>query len=67
MSQRKVIVEIETDGSTKIDAQGFKGQSCSLATRDLEMVLTGGDNSSVDDKKKPDFYATVGSTIKRTI
>lgn len=58
---RKVVIEINGDGTTKIDAQGFQGQSCTLATRDLELALAG-DSSGVDDKKKPDFYATTGQT-----
>lgn len=53
---RKVIIEIETDGSSKVDAQGFQGQSCALATREIELALAG-DFGNVDDKKKPDFYA----------
>lgn len=57
MSQRKVIIEIATDGATTVDAQGFQGQSCALATREIELALAG-DFGNVDDRKKPDFYAT---------
>lgn len=56
MNQRKIIVEVKPDGSTVIDAQGFQGQGCSLATRELELVLAG-NPANVDDRKKPDFYA----------
>lgn len=62
MSQRRVIIEIDTDGTTKIDAEGFKGKQCTLATRELELALAG--NGPVDDRKKPDFYATLGTTQK---
>lgn len=58
MAQRKVVVSIETDGSVSIDAQGFKGSSCSLATKELELALVGGNAAGVDDKRKPDYYAT---------
>lgn len=58
MSTKKVIITVEPDGSTSIDAQGFTGSACSLATKELEMVLAGGNMTGVDDRKKPDFYAT---------
>lgn len=58
---KKVVITIKPDGTSQIDAQGFKGQGCSLATRELELVLAGSP-SNVDDRKKPDFYATVGGT-----
>lgn len=57
---KKVVVEIAPDGSTKIDAQGFVGGSCAVATRELEVLLAGS-GGSVDDKKKPDFYVKTGS------
>ena len=56
---KKIVIEFFTDGSSKVDAQGFKGQQCSLATRELELALAG-DMSKVDDTKKPDFYAPAG-------
>lgn len=53
---KKVIIEIHADGSSKVDAEGFKGSQCSLATKELELALAG-NMSDVSDKKKPDFYA----------
>lgn len=61
MAQKQIVIEIETDGSTSIDAQGFAGSSCTVATRELEVLLAGG-SSGVSDKKKPDFYARVPGT-----
>lgn len=52
---KKVIIDILPDGSVKLDAQGFKGAQCSVATREIELVLAG--SGPVDDRKKPDFYA----------
>lgn len=54
---KKVLIQIFPDGSSKVDAEGFKGSQCSLATKELELALAG-NMSGVDDKKKPDFYAT---------
>lgn len=53
---KKIVIEVQADGSTKIDAQGFKGSSCSLATKELELALAG-NAGNVEDKRKPDFYA----------
>lgn len=58
---KKIVIEIEPDGSTTLDAQGFKGSSCSLATKELELALAGSP-SNVEDRKKPDFYAMVGGS-----
>lgn len=59
MTQRKIVIEVSPTGETKIDAQGFAGNSCSTATRDLELVLAGG-GGSVEDRKKPEYYAKTG-------
>lgn len=57
---KTVTVEIFTDGSSKVDSSGFTGNSCTLATKDIELALAGSDPSNRDDRKKPDFYATTG-------
>lgn len=63
---KKVVIEIEPDGSTTIDAQGFKGNSCTLATRELEVALVGTTASPSDRKPKPDFFAqNPGSTVRQ--
>lgn len=59
---KKVIVEIYADGSSKVDSSGFVGNSCTLATKELELALAGNDPANRDDKKKPDFYATHSNT-----
>lgn len=56
---KMVLIEIMPDGSSTVDAQGFQGKSCALATREIELALAGSP-ASVDDRKKPDFYATTG-------
>lgn len=57
-----VTIEFETDGSSTVDSKGFVGNSCTLATRDLELALAGNDPDNRDDKKKPDFFATHGTS-----
>lgn len=61
MTVKKVVIEVLPDGSTSIDAQGFQGSSCALATKELELVLAGS-GGEVSDKKKPDFYNTRSTT-----
>lgn len=57
---KKIIIEINPDGTSRVDADGFKGQQCSLATKEIELALAGS-ASNVSDRKKPDFYATTGN------
>ncbi len=56
---KEVHITVRTDGSTEVDAKGFTGNSCQTATRGIELLLAGGPDG-LDDKKKPDFYATNG-------
>lgn len=53
---KEVHITVKADGSTEIDAKGFQGNSCTTATRSIELLLAG-DSSGVSDKKKPDFFA----------
>lgn len=59
--QKKILIEISPEGVVKIDAVGFTGKSCSLATRELELALAG-DMSNVDDKKRPEFWQSIAPT-----
>ena len=60
MSER-IIVDISPAGATKIEAEGFTGTSCAVATRELELVLGGG---AVKRKEKPEFYSPGVSTAQ---
>lgn len=66
MAQRSIVVEVAADGSTSIDAQGYQGNSCATATRQLEMLLTAGNSDGVEDRKKPDFFARISGTNQQT-
>lgn len=61
-TQKKVVIDIYTDGSSKVDSQGFVGNSCTLATRELELALAGSDPGNRDDKKKPEFAMNPGQS-----
>ena len=55
---KEVIITIAADGTSNIEANGFLGKGCKDATKQLEMVLAGGDAANKDQKPKPDFFAT---------
>lgn len=61
---KKILIDIFPDGSSKVDADGFKGTSCTLATKELELALAG-NSSGVEDKKKPEFYQHITGTQKQ--
>jgi hypothetical protein len=62
---QQIIVTIATDGTTTIDAQGFKGKGCAKATEQIEIALSGG--AARSSKKKPEFFApTMGAQNKLT-
>lgn len=61
MNVKTVVVNIDPDGSSVVDANNFRGVGCKDATKQIELALAG-DLSNTDDKKKPDYYATTGAT-----
>lgn len=63
---KEIIIDINADGTSKVESFGFKGSSCTLATRELEVALAG-NMSNVDDRKKPDFFAQNVGTNKTTL
>lgn len=54
---KTITITVNPDGTSSIKADGFIGPTCSLATRELELVLAG-NASNIDDKKDPSFFAT---------
>lgn len=66
MKKRQVVVTINRDGTSSVDAQNFAGQGCLKATEALEVALNGSPASGDDRKKKPDFFATHTGSSKAT-
>lgn len=62
MAQKQVVISFFPDGSTVVDAQNFQGKGCADATQAIELALAGSDPNNRDDKKKPDYFATVPGT-----
>lgn len=59
---KQIVITINADGTSVVDAQGFKGKGCTDATKGLELALAGGGSENKDTKKKPDFYGTHSNT-----
>lgn len=49
---KSIVVEVSPEGEVKIEAVGYKGQSCSLATKALEKAL----GLSGKSTKKPEWH-----------
>lgn len=54
---KQIKITVSPIGDTKIDAEGFVGESCESATKALEIALAGG-NTKKDHK--PEFYESEG-------
>lgn len=54
MAQRKVKVTISPMGDSNVEAIGFQGADCEVATRDIEKALAGGGGKG--KKLKPEYY-----------
>lgn len=52
----KLIIDIEPDGFTKVEAQGFTGNACAVASEQIEVAIGGA--GSRKKKKKPEFFAS---------
>lgn len=63
--QKQIVVTVDADGATTIDAVGFKGSSCVKATEQLEIVLGGGLQGK--RTKKPEFHAPAGAKINNNL
>lgn len=65
---KQVVITINRDGTSSIDAQNFQGVGCKEATKMIEVALGGNDPDNRDEKKKPEFYGQTNTnhqTIKR--
>lgn len=58
MTQRKVKVTITQMGDSTVEAVGFGGSDCEVATRDIEKALAGG--GAKNKKLKPEYYTEGG-------
>lgn len=63
MSKETIVIDVMSDGSVHMEAQGFSGNACSIATEKIELVLGG----QAKKTKKPEFFQpnSTAQTIKR--
>lgn len=59
MTKEQINVDISPAGNVTIEAQGFQGSGCSVATHELEVHLNGGTKKR---KEKPEFFAPGNTT-----
>lgn len=57
---KSIEVTVSPEGEVKIEAVGYKGSSCALATKALEQAMGLAGKST----KKPEYHATEGVTQK---
>lgn len=66
MSMKQIVITVEADGATKIDAQNFAGQGCKSATEAIAIAIGGSDRDRSGDDTKPEFYATESQSTGQT-
>lgn len=54
--ERKIKVKIDAMGNATIEAEGFMGDSCEIATKPIEEALSGG--KGIERDYKPEFGLT---------
>ncbi len=61
----KVIVSVDPVGGVHIETVGFAGDSCAVATKDLERVLISKDGTMTEEKK--DEYYQQGESLGQMV
>lgn len=54
MTKQQIVIEIDLDGATTVEAQGMTGQGCRAFTAAIEAAL----GATVSDRPKPEMTAT---------
>lgn len=61
----QIIVDIDANGSVKMDVSGVKGSSCEKLTEHIEVAVGG--SVKAKKKKKPEYYASSGSKTTQQV
>jgi Protein of unknown function (DUF2997) len=59
---KSIEIMFKADGTTQIEAVGFKGKGCQQATADFEKAL----GQVTDDRKKPEFFQKSETNLTQT-
>lgn len=63
MQKTEVKFKIKAGGEIKMDVIGGQGESCVIATQELEVSLANAGSKKADEGKKPEFYDGGGTTV----
>lgn len=63
MEKTEVKFTIKPGGQIKLDVIGGQGESCVVATQELELSLANAGSSKSDEGKKPEFYDGGGALV----
>ncbi len=63
MNKTEVKFIIKPGGEIKMDVLNGEGESCTLATQDLEVSLANAGGVKADEGKKPEYYSGGGTTV----
>lgn len=55
----QIVIDVSPSGATRIEAVGYEGSACSLATAQLEIAIGGHGQKKTD--YKPEFSMPVGN------
>ena len=54
MVQEQIVVDVSPTGMVSIEAHGYQGNACAIATQQLEIVI-GGQHANKKTDHKPEF------------
>lgn len=63
MNQHEVLFTVKPGGEIKMDVVGGQGESCVVATQELEVSLANAGSKKADEGKKPEFYDGGGTDV----
>lgn len=63
MQKTEVKFVVKKGGEIKMEVMNAVGESCVVATQDLEVSLAGAGSKKKDEGKKPEFYDGGGTTV----
>lgn len=66
MTEKKIKITISPIGNPTIEAEGFYGQGCAEATKNLEQVFSGGGETVREYKPEWNSYAEEAEHVKQS-
>ena len=60
MKEKTVVIEIDEQGNSSMDLEGFQGSSCSAVARDFQ-----GSDAVKNVRNKREFYIQVATTTQQ--